>query len=347
MGNIFNSVTGRRITIILLISFLLIGFGTTGYMVLQKYTLIEAVYMTVLTLSSVGFGEVRPLDDTGRIFTIILILMGVSFVGFTIAYFSQILLDGNLLEVYRRHKLKKKLDQIENHYIVCGYGRMGQLITEKLLKSKIPVVVIESGEESLVRLREKEIEHLAGNATDEEHLIAAGVMRAKGLVAVVSNDSENVFIVLTAHDLNRDLLIFARANTPGTEKRLLKAGASRVVAPYEIGAAQITHNILRPTVTDFLDLALSGEGMDLSMEELRIPRESKLVGSVLKDSGIRSHYNLIVMAIKRSDGTMIFNPSPRETLREGDTLVAIGPAENLSRFTRELFGYTDSNGRTC
>lgn len=244
--------------------------------------------------------------------------------------------------------MKKQLDQLENHYIVCGYGQMGQIIVDELRKFDVPVMVIERDDEtSLLRLREKGILHLEADATDEDHLVAAGILRAKGLVTVVSKDSENVFIVLTARDLNKDLQIFARASTTGTDKRLLKAGANRVVSPYAIGAIRIAHNILRPTVTDFLELALSGEGMELSMEEIRIPETSKLVGMELMNSGIRSQYDLIIMAIKRSDGTMIFNPAPQEILRAMDIMVTIGPVENLTRFGQDLYGCTYPTLRQC
>ncbi|MGP8196983.1 MAG: potassium channel family protein [Syntrophobacteraceae bacterium] len=338
MREFWNSATGRRITVLVVLSILLTGFGTAGYMLLQDYSFVEALYMTVLTLSTVGFTEVHPLDTNGRIFTIILILMGVSFVAFSLAYFSQILLDGNLLATYRRRRLKKKLDQMENHYIVCGYGEMGQIIVGELFKHNVPVVIIEPDESALSRLREKNLLHLSGDATDEGNLISAGIHRAKGLVSVVTRDSENVFIVLTARDLNKELLIFARAGSAGTGKRLLKAGANRVVAPYAIGAARIAHNILRPTVTDFIELALSGEGMELGMEEIRIPENSKLVGMELMASGIRNNYDLIVMAIKRTEGKMVFNPPPQELFHDGDTLVVIGAVGNLSRFGRELYG---------
>ncbi len=336
MENIWQSATGRRIAIILILSALLVAYGTVGYMVLQGFTFIEALYMTIITLSTVGFTEVRQLDNTGRIFTIILIMMGVSFVAFTLAYFSQILLDGNLLEAYRRRRLKKQLDQLENHYIVCGYGQMGQIIVQELQRYKIPLVVIESDEAVLMRLREKRILNLNGDATDEDNLIDVGIMRAKGLISVVNKDSENVFIVLTARDLNKDLLIFARASTAGSEKRLSKAGADRIVSPYAIGAIRIAHNIVRPTVTDFLELALSGEGMELSMEEICIPPESRLVNMELKDSGIRGKYNLIIMAIKRSDGSMIFNPAPHEVFNAKDIVIAIGPVQNLTLFAEDL-----------
>jgi len=338
MREFWNSATGRRITVLTILSFLLAGFGTAGYMLVQNYTFIEALYMTIITLSTVGFTEVHPLDNNGRIFTMILILLGVSFVAFSLAYFSQILLDGNLLETYRRHKLKKKLDQLENHFIVCGYGEMGRIIVEELHKHKIPIVVVTSDESALALLTERNFLHLGADPTDENSLIAAGVLRARGLVSVLSKDSENVFIVLIARDLNKDLLILARADAPGADKRLLKAGADRVVSPYLLGATRIAHNILRPTVTDFLELALSEEGMELSMEEIRIPEDSGLIDTELMASGIRSNYDLIVVAIKRAEGAMVFNPPPQEKFRSGDILVAIGAVENLSRFRQEQHG---------
>jgi len=347
MDKRWRSITGRRIMVIFLLSLALVSFGTLGFMTIQQYSFVEALYMTVITLSTVGFTEVRPLDNMGRIFTIVLIFMGVSFVGFTLSYFSQILLDGNLLDAYRRRKLKKQLDQLKNHYIVCGYGQMGQIIVRELNKYNIPNVVIENDETLQPRLSEKGILHLIGDATDEGNLIDAGVPRAKGLVSVVAKDSENVFIVLTARDLNRDLAIFARASTAGAEKRLSKAGANRIVSPYTIGAIRLVHNIIRPTVTDFIELALSGEGMELSMEEICIPEDSPLDGTALIDSGIRSKYDLIVIGIKRVDGTMIFNPAPHETLRAGDIMIAIGPVENLTRFGQDLFGCPYPSLRPC
>lgn len=347
MDNKWGSFTGRRFLVIIILSLMLMSFGTIGFMTIQQYSFVEALYMTVITLSTVGFTEVRPLDNTGRLFTIVLIFMGVSFVGFIVSYFSQILLDGNLLDAYRRRRLKKQLDQLENHYIVCGYGQMGQIIVRELQKYNIPHVVIENDDALQARLSEQGIPHLIGDATEENNLIYAGISRAKGLVSVVAKDSENVFIVLTARDLNRDLAIFARASTAGAEKRLTKAGANRIVSPYTIGALRLVHNIIRPTVTDFIELALSGEGMELSMEEICIPEDSQLVGTELISSGIRSKYDLIVIGIKRADGRMIFNPSPHETLRAGDTMIAIGPVENLTRFEQDLFGSSYPSPRPC
>ena len=234
--------------------------------------------------------------------------------------------------------MQKKLAQISNHYIICGYGQMGKIIVQQLLSHGIPVVVIENDEKVAVELSEANVPYLIGDATEEERLLEAGIQRAAGLVATAAKDTDNVFIVLTARDLNKDLFISARAGSPGTEKRLIKAGADRVVSPYASGALRIAQNIIRPTVTDFLELALSGEGMELSMEELRLIPGTKLIGKTLVESGIRSEFNLIIVAIKRRDGRMIYNPNPNELFQEEDILIAIGPQENLSRFTKDLYG---------
>jgi voltage-gated potassium channel len=330
--------TGRHVAMLMALSALLLGVGTAGYMIIEGFSLLDALFMTVITLTTVGYGEVRPLDEEGRLFTILLIMLGAGFVAYNLAYFTQLLLDGNLLELYRRSRVRKNLEQVKGHYIICGYGQMGQIVARELIKHKVPVVVIENDEAAIARLQEKNILHLAGDATEEENLIAAGVQRAIGLVSVVVKDTDNVFIVLTARDLNKDLFICVRAGTSGTEKKLLKAGANRVVSPYASSALRIAHQILRPTVTDFLELALSGEGMELSMEELQLPAGAGIVGKELMSSGIRSEYNLIIVAIKRSDGNMIYNPSPREVLHAGDILVAIGPQENLGKFGSSLYG---------
>jgi voltage-gated potassium channel len=336
MNNPWRLRTGRHVAILLALSVFLLCFGIFGYMILEGYSFIEALFMTVITLSTVGFGETRPLDGLGRIFTIVLIMLGASFVAYNISFFTQLLLDGNLLQVYRRIKVLKKLEQLEDHYIICGYGQMGQIVANELIKHRIPALVLENDEAAILRLQEKGIPYFSGDATEEESLITAGVRKAKGLVAVVSKDPDNVFIVLTARDLNKELLICARAAIPGTEKRLLKAGADHVVSPYASGAVRIAQQILRPTVTDFLELAISGTGMELSMEELHVPEAADIIGKDLIHSGIRKDYNLIIVAIKRNDGKMIYNPSPMEVINSGDILITIGPQENLRQFAQRM-----------
>lgn len=338
----------NRIVLVSIVSATLILGGSVGYMLIEDYTFLEGLYMTLITLTTIGFGEVRPLSEKGRLFTILLIFMGIGFVASQLAALGNYIADGQFLQMYRRRKMKKRLAQINNHYIICGYGQMGKIVTAELLKHQLPVVVIEKMEEEVVKLEEAAIPYLQGDATEEEILVEAGILRARGLVAVVSKDTDNVFIVLTARDLNKDLLICARASSPGVEKRLKKAGADRVVSPYASGALRIAHNIIRPTVTDFLELALSGEGMELGMEEIRLPSGANIVGKSLIDSNIRSSYNLIIVAIKKSDGSMIYNPIPSETLHQGDTLIAIGPKQNLSRFVKDVSSSSSDPGeRIC
>jgi voltage-gated potassium channel len=330
--------TTRHMVVLIVLLVCLVILGTVGYMAVESFSLLDALYMTVITLTTVGYGEVHPLSSHGRIFTILLITLGAGFVAYNLAYFTQLMMDGDLLEMYRRRKLSKKVRALQDHYIICGYGQMGQIIVQQLMDHEVPVIVVDSSEPVVSRLREKGILYIEGDATEEEHLITAGIHQARGLVAVVNRDTDNVFIVLTARDLNKGLFICARASSSGTEKKLLKAGADRVVSPYASGALRIAHNILRPTVTDFMELALSGEGMELSMEEFAIPAESELVGKEIIHSGIRHGYNLIIVAIKRLDGAMVYNPAPHVDLQAGDILVAIGPRENLEQFALKLYG---------
>lgn len=334
----FSHVASHHAVMLIFLLTLIICFGTFGYMAIAHFSFLDALYMTIITLTTVGFGEVQPLNEAGRIFTILLILLGAGFVAYNLAYFSQFLLDGNLLELYRRRRVTKKIENLRGHYIICGFGQMGQIIAQQLIDHDVRVVMVDNGEAALVRLREKGLLHIDGDATEEEHLLAAGVKQARGLVAAVNKDTDNVFIVLTGRDLNKELFICTRASTSGSEKRLLKAGADRVVSPYASGALRIAQNILRPTVTDFLELALSGSGMELSMEEFSIPSQAGLVGKKLMDSSIRQDYNLIVVAIKRVDGKMIYNPAPQELLHADDIIVVIGPRENLDKFVEQLYG---------
>ncbi len=341
------SVIQPHIVMVPLLTVILLLVGIAGYMSLEGYDLIDALYMTVITLSTTGFSEVKPLDQAGRIFTMFLIILGVGFVAYNVNLMARILMDGHLVQMYRRRKLSRQLEGMKDHFIVCGHGQMGQIIAQELCRANIGIVVIEKDPGAIQRVEASRIVHLLEDATEEETLVMAGIRRARGLVSVVSRDTDNVFIVLTARDLNKNLQILARAGTAGAEKRLIKAGADRVVSPYASGAIRIAQNILQPTVTDFLELALSGEGMELSMQETEIPEGASLVGKDLMGSGIRSQFNLIIVAIKRRDARMVYNPSPQEELQAGDVLIAIGPRENLMRFRTSLLGEPFLNARAC
>ena len=243
--------------------------------------------------------------------------------------------------------MQKKLHSYENHYIVCGHGQVGQIVADELHESGVPIVVIDKNEEAVTRCRDMGIMCLERDAMEEENLLEAGLERARGLISVVNRDADNVFIVLTARAVNGDLFICARASSRGVEKKLYRAGANHVVSPYASAAVRITQNILRPTITDFLGSALSGNGeeMELALEELEISDNAPFAEKTLMDSNIRNDFDLIIVAIKRKDGSRIFNPSSLECINKGDTLIAVGPQKNMDTFMEKVNGKSVARSR--
>jgi len=305
-------------------------------MVIEGWPLTDALYMTVITLSTVGYGEVQGLSPTGRIFTIILIIMGVGFVFYLAGSVIQFMMEGRIREILGRRKLEKKIHAQKGHYIICGYGRVGSSVCEALASKPLDVVVIERDPAGVDQLNERNILHIPGNATDEENLIRAGVQRAGGLVAALKTDSDNVYVTLSARQLNPGLFIMARAGKKQSENKLLAAGANKVISPYRMGAHRIAQSILRPTVTDFLELTLMDASRDIQMEEMPVEPSSKLINVALQDSEIRKKLDLIIVAVKKAAGNMLFNPSSQTKLEAGDTVIAIGENRNLERLERLL-----------
>jgi len=305
-------------------------------MVIEGWPLTDALYMTVITLSTVGYGEVQGLSPTGRIFTIILIIMGVGFVFYLAGSVIQFMMEGRIREILGRRKLEKKIHAQKGHYIICGYGRVGSSVCEALASKPLDVVVVERDPARVDQLNERNILHIPGNATDEENLIRAGVQRAGGLVAALKTDSDNVYVTLSARQLNPGLFIMARAGKKQSENKLLAAGANKVISPYRMGAHRIAQSILRPTVTDFLELTLMDASRDIQMEEMPVEPSSKLINVALQDSEIRKKLDLIIVAVKKAAGNMLFNPSSQTKLEAGDTVIAIGENRNLERLERLL-----------
>lgn len=305
--------------------------GTIGYIVLEGWSFIDALYMTVITLGTVGYGEVQRLSPAGRIFTMFLILAGVGFVFYLAASVIQLMVEGRIREILGRRKLEKKIRGQKDHYIVCGYGRVGSSICEALRSKPIDIVVIERDPAGVAKLNERNILHVVGEATDEENLIRANVQKARGLIAALKTDSDNVYVTLSARQLNPDLFIMARAGEERSEKKLMAAGANKVVCPYRMGAHRMAQTILRPTVTDFLELTLTETTRDIQMEEMPVNPTSKLINVALQDSGIRKELDLIIVAVKKAPGDMFFNPSSQTRLEAGDTVIAIGEKQNLER----------------
>jgi voltage-gated potassium channel len=283
--------------------------------------------MTVITLASVGFKEVHDLSLFGRIFTIILIIGGVGTVAYALTAGAKIILEGELQEVYGRRRLEKKIQELKNHYIVCGYGRMGKIICRELREKNIKFVIVEKQPD--MHQENKDLLIFPGDATKDEVLKELGIERAKGLVTVLPTDAENLFVVLSARGLNQNLFIVARAGEEGSEKKLIRAGADKVVSPYHIGGLRIAHTVLKPAVVDFIEFATKSGNIDLQMEEVLIKESSELVGKSLDECGIGRELGIIIVAIKKPNGEMKFNPTFKSAIKTGDTLIALGESSKL------------------
>ena len=326
----------RHLAISIALSFLILVTGTTGYMIIEDWRFLDALYMTIITISTVGYREVNQVGDIGRLFTIFLVVIGVGFTFYVMAAVVQFMVEGRVRIIMGRRRLDKKINRIKNHYIVCGYGRIGRVLCRNLQRTPYDLVVVEKNPDLVRVMDEDGFLYVAGDAADEANLLKAGIGRAKGLVAALATDTDNVFLVLSARQLAPELYIVARASQEGAKKKLHAAGANSVESPYEMGAASMAQRIIRPTVTNFLDLAFAHSRKDIQMEEIPVSQKSDLTNIPLKDSGIRQDYNLIIIAIKKPDGTMLFNPSFEAAFRPDDTVIAVGEEENLQKLEKIL-----------
>jgi voltage-gated potassium channel len=320
----------RRLRALLVVVLLLVLVGTLGYYFIEDdYTLFDALYMTVITLSTIGYGEVHPLSTAGRTFTIVLILGGVATFLYAVGEAVRAVVSGEFREVLGRQRMERSLAQMKDHLIICGYGRMGKLVCQEFTRQRLPFVVVEVNPELLAGF---DLEHgipLNGDAASDEVLKQAGVERARGLITVMSSDADNVYTTMSARLLNKKLFIVARVEDPKAEQKLRRAGANRVVSPYQIGGVRLAQAVLRPTVVDFIELATKTEHLELQIEEARVGPASPLAGATLKDSRIRADLKVIVVAIKKGAGEMVFNPAPETRIEAGDIIVAIGDRKHL------------------
>lgn len=328
--------TAKHFVISVCMAALLILCGTIGYMVIEQWRALDALYMTVITLATVGYGEVHPVSDAGHIYTIVLIITGVGFFLYVAGAVIQFMVEGRVRILMGRRRLDRKIARLKDHYIVCGFGRIGKVICHKLAREDIDIVIIDKNTELAPTLDNLGFTYVCDDATDEVTLLKAGINKAKALIAVLGTDTENVFLVLSARQLAPDLHIIARAGNERTKAKLSAAGANTVEAPYETGASAMAQRIVRPTVTNFLDLALAHQHKQIQMEEIPVSSESKLNGIMLKDSGIRQNYDLIIIAIKTYNDKMLFNPSFETKINNGDTVIAVGEPSNLTKLQREL-----------
>lgn len=314
--------------------------GTLGFVLLAGYPPLDALYMTVITVSTVGFGEVHPLPPAGRVLVIVLIVTGLGLVTYTLGSLGGLLLEGHFRRILGRRMMQRELDALRDHYIVCGYGRMGQTVARELAREQKPHVVVTNDRLQVDALLDEGRPAVLGDATEDATLLAAGVTRARGLVAVVSSDVDNLYITLSARELTRrdnpSLYILTRASDENVVRKLERAGANRVLSPYEIGGRRLAQALLRPTVFDYMEILFHDREGELVVEELPVPEESRLAGRSLRESGLRRDYDLIVIGLLDAEKRMVFNPRPDHVIRAGDTLIVLGRREQASRLAREL-----------
>lgn len=319
----------RHLVLSLLSVLAVIASGTAGYVAIEGWSAFDALYMTVTTVTTVGFREVHELSRAGRGFTVVLILSGVGTLFYVLSNLARLAIEGELRVLLGQYRVGGRMRALKNHYIICGGGQMGRRIGKELNSKALPFVVIEKNPEVAAQLQRDGMVAMEGDATRDEVLTQAGVQRAKGLVSVVNSDLENLYIVLTARGLNKDLYIVARAGDEGSERKLLRAGANRVSSPNISGGMEIAQALIRPAVLDFLELATQSEHLDLQIEEFAIEQGSPLDGKAPHDCGLNHDRGLIIVAVKRKSGHMEFNPGATVRLGEGDRLIVLGAPPSL------------------
>ena len=306
-------------------------------MLLEGTNLTDALYMTVISITTVGFSEVIPLSPAGKYFTILLIFGGVGFFLYMVSLITEAMMEGGLYTFLGRRLMEKKMDVMQDHFIVCGFGRIGKVISKILHENNRPFLIIENNPEEIKAIEELGYLVLHGDSTNDDLLTKANIMGAKALIAVTSSDADNVYIILSARGLKSDIYILARSSgKKGAQTKLLRAGANKVFSPYEIGARRMAQSLVRPTVIDFIDLTVHEGELGLRLEELQVSGTATFVDKTLMDSGIRSEHDLIVVAIKRQKGEMLFNPSPSTKILVGDILVVLGEHLNIQGLEKKL-----------
>lgn len=312
----------------------LIAVGIFWYSLVEGWSVIDAAYMTVITFTTVGFEEVRPLDERGRLFTLILLIFGVGLMLYILTSAVQLVVEGEFIRGFvRRRRMTTKLAVLRDHYILCGYGRMGAEVARSFQSGGLPFVLIERRQAAIAQANEEGILTVEGDATHDEVLRTAGVERAKGLVASTGNDSDNVFITLSARGLNPDLVIVSRSDAPETESKLKRAGATRVVSPYTIGGRRLAMSVTRPLVSDFYEALAISSDVDIHIEEVKVLPDSTIVGRTV---GYVDREGAHVLALGRVSGEVITNPPDETVIEAGDGLILLGRSDQLQPLDKRL-----------
>ncbi|MBS9804987.1 potassium channel protein [Bacillus toyonensis] len=306
--------------------------GTIGFMTIEEISLFQAFWMTMITVLTVGYGDAVPVTQVGKVFALLIIPVGVGIVTYAIGVVAAMIIEGNLFHAVRRKKMDKQIAQLQNHIIVCGCGRVGLQVVHELQEKKIPFVVVDKDESILEK---EKLLYIHGDATEDQVLHHAGISKATGLVAIVANDAENVFITLTARGLNDAIKIVARAEKPETEEKLRRAGANKVINPSSMAGIHIAKGIANPLTVHYIDTVLYGIEQSFVIEEILVGKDTILVGKSLLESDVRNQFDVTILAILRN-GDIIHNPTGQEKLQEHDMIIVFGSVEKLRQFEKEL-----------
>ncbi len=320
----------KRLAIILILLLMIIISGVVGYEVIEKWGLLDSIYMVVITLASVGYSETHPLSDAGRVFTVFLILGGMGVLFYSLSTITMFIVEGELQDALRRRRMNKQVQDLNDHYIICGSGETGKNIVGELVKTKRDFVVIEQSIDNIKQLNEPNLVYIEGDATEDAILIEAGIKKAKGLVSALPSDRDNLFVVLTARELNPDLRIVSRCIEEESESKLRKAGADSVVSPNIIGGLRMASELIRPATVSFLDIMLRGEEKALRVEEARIGPDSHLIGKSIGEAKIPQKTGLLIVALNKEGQDYQFNPSSSIKLAANDVLIVIGSPEQVN-----------------
>lgn len=332
-NDIIDNIIVFRIAIAVSILVVVFIVGSLGYHFIEGMQFFDGFYMTFITITTIGFAELTNLSQGGRILTMALFVMGIGVISYIASQTTQLIFES---EIFRLRAMKKQLAKIEQHYIIAGYGRIGHRIAEVLQDANIAIVVIDNKESSIKRIIDNRLLYVDGDAQDEEVLKEAGIERAKGLVCALSRDQDNVFTTLIARELNPELFILVRTNHHHNTKKIKRAGADKVISPYEIGADRMANVILRPNVDQFMDHILGGTTQDHVFDEVKIYEGSELADKTLAEAQIRQKYFVVIIAIISENKENIrFNPGSDDKISVGDSLIVLGDIERIKHLREE------------
>lgn len=328
----------RRTLFVAGILFITLCIGTVGFSTLDGWDLFDSFYMTLITISTVGYREVRPLSQAGRVFNSFVIFFGVTAMFFAVGAMTQTIIESEFEDRYGRRRRKRMISQLRDHFIVCGFGRVGRNASYELQRANVPFLVIDRSEERVARASEAQMLTVVADATSDDDLREAGVLRARGLIAALPSDAENLFIILSAKTLNPGLLVVTRASEEQNEEKLRRAGADTVFAPYTMAGRRLADSLLRPHVIEFLDFSMNPVGPRIRMEQVRVGARTPLVFKTLAAMLTGKGLNVIMLAVRRANGEMVFNPSADTQVSAGDFLIVLGEKASLKKLEQALAG---------